>query len=285
MLSGVTLTLSYRRSHESSLIISQDAAKHYKLQILKSNLYVRKVTMTDHVLSAKQSILLKIPAKYPYQEETTEKFLSTAGQRSWQQEDIFARQPMRHIEETMNTKIAFLGRNRTIPFHCQKFGLEQITLRLNGLPEASTTISTQDLKRLFFITLSALGLLHCGLGTTLDNYQQHFMCFDLTSTQLAAHDFMHPELTNCSILLDLQFSTLCQQTWNFLFGVYAHRLYLLHLTAKLQKNVLPTSTVSKRMKFSCSISNRIVNIRNISFLNYLQPTFFHLKSQTTHSLT
>ena len=80
----------------------------------------------------------------------------------------------------MNTNNAFLGTNRTNTFQYQNFGLEQITLRRDeGLPIASTPISTQDHKRLFFNTLSALG-----------NYQQYFiMCFDLTSTQQAAHGF------------------------------------------------------------------------------------------------
>ena len=68
LLSGVTLRLSYRRSHEDFLIISEDAAKHYKLQILEANLYVRKMTVNDHVLSAIESTLLKTPANYPYQE-------------------------------------------------------------------------------------------------------------------------------------------------------------------------------------------------------------------------
>ena len=64
------------------------------------------------------------------------------------------------------------------PFYYQNFGLEQITLRRNGLPIASVPISTEDHKRLYFNTLSALGLLQCGLGITLDNYRQHFiMCF------------------------------------------------------------------------------------------------------------
>ena len=36
LLSGVSLRLSYRRSHEDFLIISEDAAKHYKLQILQA---------------------------------------------------------------------------------------------------------------------------------------------------------------------------------------------------------------------------------------------------------
>ena len=178
MLSGVTLRLSYRRSHEDFLIISEDAAKHYKLQILEANLYVRKMTVTDHVLSAIESTLLKTPANYPYQEEITKTFFATAGQRSWQQEDIFAREPVRLIIIALNTNNAFLGTNRTNPFHYQKFGLEQVTLRRNGLPIASTPISTRKRhKGLFFNTLSALGLLHCGLEITLDNYQQHFIVF------------------------------------------------------------------------------------------------------------
>ena len=142
LLSGVTLRLSYRRSHEDFLIISEDAAKHYKLQILEANLYVRKMTVTDHVLSAIESTLLKTPANYPYQEEITKTFLATAGQRSWQQEDSFAREPVRQIIIALNTNNAFLGTNRTNPFHYQKFGLEQVTLRQNGLPIASTPIST-----------------------------------------------------------------------------------------------------------------------------------------------
>ena len=32
------------------------------------------------------------------------------------------------------------------------------------------------------------------------------MIFDLTRTQQASHDFIHPELTNCSISIELKFS-------------------------------------------------------------------------------
>ena len=240
LLSGVTLRLSYRRSHEDFLIISEDASKHNKLQILEANLYVRKMTVTDHVLSAIESTLLKTPANYPYQEEITKTFLATAGQRSWQQEDNFAREPVRQIIIALNTNNAFLGTNRTNPFHYRKFGLEQVTLRQNGLPIASTPISTQDNKRLFFNTLSALGLLHCGLGITLDNYQQHFiMCFDLTSTQQAAHDFLHPELTNCSVSLDLQFSNaLTANLEIFVWGIRSSNVFITS-DRKVTKNNLP----------------------------------------------
>ena len=230
LLSGVTLRLSYRRSHEDFLDISEDAAKHYKLQILEANLYVRKMTVTDHVLSAIESTLLKTPANYPYQEEVTKTFL--------------AREPVRQIIIALSTTNAFLGTNRTNPFHYQKFGLEQVTLRRNGLPIASTPISTEDHKRLFFNTLSALGLLHCGLGITLENYQLHFIrCFVLTSTQQAAHDFLHPEFTNCSISLSLQFSNaLTANLEIFVWDILSSNVFIIS-NRKVTKNVLPISTV------------------------------------------
>ena len=46
-----------------------------------------------------------------------------------------------------------------------------------------------------------------GHGIKLSEYPSHFiMVFDLTSTQQASHDFIHPELTNCSISIELKFS-------------------------------------------------------------------------------
>ena len=145
LLSGVTLRLSYRRSNEDFLFISEDVAKHYKLQILEANLFV---------FSAIDSTLLKTPANHPYQEQIFKTFLATAGQLSWHQEDIFAREPVRQTIIAMNTNNAFFGTNRTNPFHYEKFELEKITLRWNGLPIAST----QDQNCLFFNTFSALGL-------------------------------------------------------------------------------------------------------------------------------
>ena len=47
LISGVTIRLSLRRSPNDFVVISEDAAKHYKVQIIKANLYVRKMTVTD----------------------------------------------------------------------------------------------------------------------------------------------------------------------------------------------------------------------------------------------
>ena len=47
LLSGVTIRLSLRRFPSDFVVISEDAAKHYKVQIIEANLYVRKKTVTD----------------------------------------------------------------------------------------------------------------------------------------------------------------------------------------------------------------------------------------------
>ena len=46
-------------------------------------------------------------------------------------------------------------------------------------------------------------------GISLANLSNHYiMAFDLTSTQEALHDFIHPELTNCTISVELKFDDL-----------------------------------------------------------------------------
>ena len=59
LLSGVTLKISFRRSTNDFVEISK-SNKHYKVKIIEDNLYVRKMTVADHVLR-KLSIFSKEP--------------------------------------------------------------------------------------------------------------------------------------------------------------------------------------------------------------------------------
>ena len=73
--------------------------------------------------------------------------------------------------------------------------------------------------------------------------KKFIMCFDLTSTQRAAHDFLHPELTNCSVSLDLQFSNaLTANLEIFVWGIRSSNVFITS-DGKVTKNVLPISTV------------------------------------------
>ena len=108
--------------------MSDDAAKHYKVEIVEANLYVRKMTMDDDVVSAIEKSLLTSPASYPYLVFLTKTFLASTGLHSWKQEDIFARELIRRLAICLNTNEHFLGNNRQNQFIFRKFELEQIHL-------------------------------------------------------------------------------------------------------------------------------------------------------------
>ena len=75
------------------------------------------------------------------------------------------------------------------------------------MPIADSLISSNDDKRLYFNTISDLAYIDNGHGNSLTDYpNQFFMVFDFTSTQQASNDFIHSELTNCSISIELKFS-------------------------------------------------------------------------------
>ena len=132
----------------------------------------------------------------------------TTGQQSWKHEDIFKKEPIRRLIIALCTGDAFIGTNIVNPFSYQKFGLREITVFQNGFARAGTPMSTVDNKRLYYNSMRALAYVENGHGITLSEFSKHFiMVFDLTSTQEATHDFIHPELTNFSIPVELKFDT------------------------------------------------------------------------------
>ena len=166
------------------------------------------MTITGHVLSAIEKTLLKTPAVYRYNEVLLQTFLATRGVHSWRQEDVFSKEPVRKMAIAMSSNQAYLGSNRTTLFHYHKFGLSQIVIYLNGLPIVRTPKTTNFEIRLYINKLEALDFLdRGGHGMSLSDYQNQFvMAFDLTSTQEASHDFIHPELTNSSVSVELTFA-------------------------------------------------------------------------------
>ena len=237
LMSGVTLRIAFRRSIDDFVIMSDDAAKHYKVKIVDANLYLRKMTLNDQVVSAIEKTLLTIPSSYPYLETLTKTFLASTGLHSWKQEDIIAREPNRILVLCLNTNQAFLGNNRQNPFHFRKFYLEQIYIYRNGMPVADSPISTNDDKRLYFNTTSDLVSIDNGHGISLTDPNHFIIVFDLTSCQQASYDHIHPELTNCSISIELKFSAALPNNIEiFIIGKKASTFLLWILHPGFQKN-------------------------------------------------
>ena len=164
---------------------------------MEDNLYVRKMTLNDDVISAIEKILLSSPASYPYLETIIKTFLASTGLQCWRQEDVFCREPIRRLAICLNTNEAFLGSKQLNLFHFCKFNLEQIFIYRNGLPVADSPKKTTNEKHLYFNTMSDLAYIDNGHGIKLSEYPSHLIVvFDFTSTQQVAHDFVHTELTN-----------------------------------------------------------------------------------------
>ena len=71
LLRGVTLRIAFRRSIDDFVILSDDDAKQYKVKTVEANLYVRRMTLNDTVVSAIEKTLLSSPASYLYLETLT----------------------------------------------------------------------------------------------------------------------------------------------------------------------------------------------------------------------
>ena len=226
LISGVTIKFSLRRSPNDFVIMSEHRDKHYRVEITEANLYVRKMTVTDFVLSSIEKTLLKTPAIYNYIEVFAK--------------DVFAKEPVRRMILAMSSNTAYLGTNRTNPFHYQKFQLNEIIIYRNGLPIAGTPVSTIDNKRIYYNTLEALEFVfNNSHGISLANYHNHYIkAFDLKSCQEASHDFIHPELTNCTISVELKFDAPLGENVELLFmGERASTVYV-RSDRKIAKNTL-----------------------------------------------
>ena len=101
-------------------------------------------------------------------------------------------------------------------------------------------MSTTDNKRIYYNTLEALDFLfNNSYEINLANYHNHYiMAFDLTSTQEASHGFVHPELTNCTISVELKFDAPPGEDVELLFmGERALTVYV-RSDRKIAKNTL-----------------------------------------------
>ena len=195
------------------------------------------------MLSAIEKTLLKTPAIYRYNELITKTLLATTSQQSWKHEDIFTKEPIRRVIVALCVGRAFIGSNTANPFHYQKFGPIEKTIYRNGFAMAATPMSITDNKRLYYNSMSALAYVENGHGIPLSEFANHYiMVFDLTSTQEANHNFIHPELTNSSLSVQLKFDAALAHNVEILFlGEKASTIYI-DAARNASKNALPMIT-------------------------------------------
>ena len=89
------------------------------------------------------------------------------------------KEPIRRLIVALGRSNAFIGTNNINPYHYQKFDLSEITVYRNGFATAGTPMLTNDNKRLYYNSMSALAYVENGHGIPLSDFAHHFiMVFD-----------------------------------------------------------------------------------------------------------
>jgi len=239
LLPDVTLRIKLVRAHNDFVIMTDHATKRYTIHIRDASLYVRKMTVSENVVASLERVLLKTPAMYKYTEVIPKTFIIPAGQNSWKHEDVFMKEPIRRMAIAMNTNTAFGASNVSNPFNYQKFRLRSITVYRNGIPIAGTPLETEDNKRAYFNGLTFLAFGRLSHGIPITQFENHYiLVFDLTSTLEASHEFIHPELTNSSIGIDMSFAANLANPVEVFFLAEKASTIFIDSARNISKNVL-----------------------------------------------
>ena len=171
--------------------------------------------------------------------------MATTGQQSWKHEVIFTKEPIRRVIVALCVGTAFIGTNNANPFQYRKFGLREITIYQNGFATAGTPMSTTDNKSLYYNSRNALAYVEKDHGIPLSEFATHYiMVFDLTSTQEATHDFIHPEITNSSLSVERKFD-----------AALAHNVEIFFLEKKHLRSTLTQSKIHLKTLSQLTFTN------------------------------
>ena len=78
----------------------------------------------------------------------------------------------------------------------------------NGHPIAGAPLESGTDKKMYLISIRARTFRDVGYGISFEEYTNHYLLvFDLSSTQPASHDYLHPEHTSAAIAISLRFDT------------------------------------------------------------------------------
>ena len=132
LLNGVTLRIRLNRSKNSFCLVSSEADANYKLVILQSTLYIRKVKIYDDPFLGIASALERAPALYSIRRVECKAMSVSTGQMSFTPDDVFLGSIPKRIILGLVENTAFNGSFNRNPFNFQHFKATQAGVYVNG---------------------------------------------------------------------------------------------------------------------------------------------------------
>lgn len=132
LLNGVTLRVRLNRSKNSFCLVSPEDGADYRVVILQSILYIRKVKVYDDTFIGIASALERAPALYPIPRVECKAMSIPTGQMSFTPDDVFLGAIPKRIVLGFVENTAFNGSFKRNPFNFQHFKATQVGVYVNG---------------------------------------------------------------------------------------------------------------------------------------------------------
>ena len=210
---GIKLTLRFTRASDDFCLIAPTAVATigHKIVIQEAKLYVRYIDLNNAIVKRHQALILKHNAILPINRVTVKKFAFATGLSQAYIPNAYTGTLPKSLILGMISQTALNGSVETNPYNFQPFGVNYVSIRINGeevpaepyRPKFSDSLVIREYRGLF----DNIGIAHNDLGN--DVSLKHFesgctLCaFDLSPDKCNGFH-CHPRLTG-NIDINLQF--------------------------------------------------------------------------------
>ena len=132
LLNGVKLRIRMNRSKNAFCLVSPEDGADYKVVILQSILYIRKVKIYDDTFLGIATALEHTPALYPIPRVECKVMSISAGQMGFSPDDVFLGSIPKRIVIGFVENTAFNGSFKKNPFNFQHFKATEVGVYVNG---------------------------------------------------------------------------------------------------------------------------------------------------------
>ena len=113
-------------------LLTADIAPAYKIIIMDTILYVKKIELTPSVFNAMNTVLNDENAQYAITRTTSKVFTVPRGQRSEHIDNAFLGEVLKCIAVCMMDNDSYNGNYKKNPFNFKHYNLTQIGISVNG---------------------------------------------------------------------------------------------------------------------------------------------------------
>ena len=132
ILNSIDLTMKLLHHKPEFCLLSVDAAPAYKIIIVDSILYVKKIELTPSVLIAINTVLNDKNAQYAITRTSPKVFTVPRGQESQHIDNAFLGEIPKRLASCVMDNDSYNGNYKNNPFNFKHYNLTQIGLSVNG---------------------------------------------------------------------------------------------------------------------------------------------------------